>query len=281
MKQTPMQLEVGDWLRDPQLSMCSPATRGIWFDLLCVLHELGRSGQVTGTPEQLCRTCRCTTAEFVAAIAELSTTGAADIHDRNGVVTVINRRMQREHKERLMTAERVRRHRCNAESNGDVTQEKQEGNKQASETPIDINKLSQEEFISKNKKPVSLERSSNSAPKKAKSPPDERSKHPAIVACRSITNRYPDKSLWDSLISLLGSEPDLPKLNECRQAWTKRGYNPNAWTWAIDWYRTGIPDGFTNKGVTQHANSNGSNGTNGLNSQSDSGDCGFQAARTI
>jgi len=21
-----------------------------------------------------------------------------------------------------------------------------------------------------------------------------------------------------------------------------RGYNPNAWTWAIDWYRDGIPE---------------------------------------
>jgi hypothetical protein len=263
-----MQLEVGDWLRDPQLSMCSPATRGIWFDLLCVLHELGRSGQVTGTPEQICRTCRCTPAELVAAIAELSTTGAADIHDRNGVVTIINRRMQREHKERVMTAERVRRHR----SNGEVTEGKHESNKQAEKSLIDINTLSQEENSSKEKDSLSLG-------KKTKIPPDPRSKHPAIVACRATVGRYPDKSLYDDLILVLGDEPDLEKLKACRQDWVKRGYNPSAWTWAIDWYRDGIPQRPNQNGANQ--NGNKSNGNNGNNSVSNPGECEFKAAITI
>lgn len=104
-----------DDMKDPGLSMCSPATRGIWFDLLCVLHELGRSGQVTRTPEQFCRACRCTPAEFVAAIAELRTTQVAESHERDGNVTVICRRSQSKLKKRVLARERVRRHRCNAD----------------------------------------------------------------------------------------------------------------------------------------------------------------------
>jgi hypothetical protein len=111
VKAPAFQFYTGDWLKDPQLSMCSPATRGVWMDLLCAMHELGRSGQVTGTVEQLCRLCRCTTAEMRAALAELDSAKTAQISDRNGVVTVICRRMQREHRERTLTNARVRKHR--------------------------------------------------------------------------------------------------------------------------------------------------------------------------
>lgn len=103
----------GDWLKDPALSLCSPATRGIWFDLLCAMHELGRCGHVAGTPEQLSRISRCTTADVASAIAELKSTGAADVHERNGVVTLVNRRMNREAKERQSAAARQVRSRAN------------------------------------------------------------------------------------------------------------------------------------------------------------------------
>lgn len=109
----------GDWLKDPQLSMCSPATRGIWADLIFAMHELGRSGQVTGTVEQLCRICRCTAAEMAAALEELKTTKAANISERDGKVTVINRRMSREQEERLSARERKQKQR----GKSDVTDE--------------------------------------------------------------------------------------------------------------------------------------------------------------
>ena len=37
----------GDWMKDPRLSRCSPATRGIWADLLCAMHEDDRSGSLS------------------------------------------------------------------------------------------------------------------------------------------------------------------------------------------------------------------------------------------
>lgn len=106
-----MELFIGDWKKDPNLSMCSPQTRGIWIDMLCTMHELGRSGKVTGTVEQLCRSCRCSAAEMNAALAELDATGTADVSRRNDFVTVINRRMNREQLERVNTNRRVQNHR--------------------------------------------------------------------------------------------------------------------------------------------------------------------------
>lgn len=124
MKAPAFQFYTGDWLKDPQLSMCSPSTRGVWMDLLCAMHELGRCGQVTGTVEQLCRLCRCTAAEMSAALTELESTKTATTSDRNGTVTVICRRMQREYKERVLTNARVRKHR----GLDDVTEEKRRSN---------------------------------------------------------------------------------------------------------------------------------------------------------
>lgn len=100
------QFYTGDWMKDPSLSMCSPATRGIWIDLLCAMHELDRSGQVTGTTDQLARICRCTASEMSAAIAELKDTKTAQISERDGRITVTSRRMSRECHERDSARER-------------------------------------------------------------------------------------------------------------------------------------------------------------------------------
>lgn len=116
-----MQFYPGDWLKDPCLGMCQPATRGIWMDLLSVMHESDRSGVIAGTREQIARLCRCSAVELGLALSELSTSKTADVTERNSHVTVINRRMQREYKDRIDTRLRVKRHRGNAACNGDET----------------------------------------------------------------------------------------------------------------------------------------------------------------
>ena len=72
---------------------------------------------------------------------------------------------------------------------------------------------------------------------------DPRSKHPAIVAVRAATGakRYPPLELYGDLIATIGEEPDVGKLQRCREEWVRRGYNPSAWTWATEWYASGIP----------------------------------------
>lgn len=84
-----------DWLSDAELSLCSPATRGIWMDLLCRMHDAGRSGEVRGNLKQLAVLARCLPSEAEAALADLADTGAADVSEKGGVYTVRNRRMNR------------------------------------------------------------------------------------------------------------------------------------------------------------------------------------------
>ncbi len=88
-------LYVGDWLKDPKLSLCSPATRGVWIDLICSLHELGQGGKITANAQQLARLCRSSDADIHAALKELQTTDAADVYERDGVYTVVCRRMRK------------------------------------------------------------------------------------------------------------------------------------------------------------------------------------------
>jgi len=116
-----MQFNTGDWLKDPKLSMCLPATRGIWIDAVAAMHEDGRSGSLSGTPCQLTRVLRCTESALMAAIDDLQTTGAADVTVRNGNVTLINRRMNREAK--IREANRLRQAKCrgHTECHSDVT----------------------------------------------------------------------------------------------------------------------------------------------------------------
>ncbi len=96
-----MQFYVDDWLNDPALSLCAPATRGVWMDLLCAMHKAGRVGSLRGTPDQLARLARCVPADLAQALTDIQTTGAADVLiERNGCVTVTNRRMDRDSKTR-------------------------------------------------------------------------------------------------------------------------------------------------------------------------------------
>lgn len=127
MKRPAIQFYVGDWFKDPELSMCSPATRGIWIDILCRMHDSATPGTLAGTIEQLARLTRCNDAEFDAAVRELDATKTARVTVRDKIVTLVNRRMEREERERKANAERQKRHRQktgtvpNAKSNKKLT----------------------------------------------------------------------------------------------------------------------------------------------------------------
>jgi len=84
-------------------------------------------------------------------------------------------------------------------------------------------------------------------PKKQKrrSRADPRTKHPAIQAVRAVLGgtRYPSKGAYDGLIEAIGDVPDVDLLRRCHREWSERGYNPNSYKWAIDWYSQGGPPG--------------------------------------
>ncbi len=119
------EIETRDWLADDAVSACSPATRGIWFDLLCRMHNQGREGELRGSKDQLMVWSRCLSArEFEIALDELRITGAADVGGENGTVTLRNRRMYAEALKRKSQADRQLKHRmekCNADENVTVT----------------------------------------------------------------------------------------------------------------------------------------------------------------
>ena len=119
------QFYVKDWLSDPLLKMVTHQTKGIWIDLLCFLWESPDRGELNGTKEQFQKMLGCNAPEFDQFINEASVTHFANVTNCNGLVTVRNRRMFREEKERKNTRLRVSRFRSNAQSNapcnGDVT----------------------------------------------------------------------------------------------------------------------------------------------------------------
>jgi len=89
-----LNLYTGDWKKDPELSACSPATRGVWIDLICTMHDAS-TATLIGTPEQLARLSRCSASEMHLALDELSRTRTARLSERDGVYTVTCRRLQR------------------------------------------------------------------------------------------------------------------------------------------------------------------------------------------
>ena len=173
-----MQWVTAAWRADPAVNLCSPATRGIWFDFLNVMHDLDRTGQLSGTREQLARAGRCSAVELAQALDELSHTRAADVTERNGTVTVINRRMQREHNTRCGNTLRQRQSRASRDGHSDVV-------------PHSI------EFIEDKRLGVEKNSSSNSDSDPAQSPP------PAILA-----SDVPD-AVAAAIASLLRAEPSM------------------------------------------------------------------------
>lgn len=68
---------------------------------------------------------------------------------------------------------------------------------------------------------------------------DDRSKHPAILAFREVTQRYPAKEFYDELIALCGESPDIPRMRQCWVDWLKVSNNRYNTTWIFDWYANG------------------------------------------
>lgn len=70
---------------------------------------------------------------------------------------------------------------------------------------------------------------------------DPRTKHAAIRCVHGLTGKNPPKALYDELIAVLGEAPNEALAARCYREWVKRGYNPQAFTWALEWYAHGGP----------------------------------------
>lgn len=90
-----------DWLAEPTIRVCSLAARGLWMDMLSLMHLSPRRGYLlaaTGsplTPEQLARMTGCSADEVTRLLAELRSSGAFSCTD-DGTNTIYSRRMVRD-----------------------------------------------------------------------------------------------------------------------------------------------------------------------------------------
>lgn len=129
--------------------MCSPATRGIWIDLICAMWENEESGEIEGTVVQLARAVACFPEEMETALYELSETGAADVSARdicvtrhakliesNVVVTVVNRRMSRGEKAKQGARLRQQRKRQRDGGHAAVTENSRSPSSSSSSTSV-------------------------------------------------------------------------------------------------------------------------------------------------
>jgi len=91
-----------DWLSDEGLRACSLAARGLWIDMLSLMHKCDRRGylQLLGKPltlDQLARMTGSSTADLSPLVAELLNSGVASALDDG---TIYSRRMVRDQQKR-------------------------------------------------------------------------------------------------------------------------------------------------------------------------------------
>lgn len=107
-----------DWYSDPRLAVASPATRGIWIDLLCAMFIEG-TDSISNDIETLARTARCDVTAMKRFVTECERHRFADVTESDGIVTLVSRRLSRERAAIGSSTERTRkwRERERAKSN--------------------------------------------------------------------------------------------------------------------------------------------------------------------
>ncbi len=128
------QFYVKDWLSDPLLRQATPVSRGIWIDVLCFMWEADKRGQLITTPLKLSRMVSANIDEvnhFLNEMADLEF-GNIEMDENvtfpimeqncNAKVTLINRRMYSDYKDKENTRLRVRKYRIkkNVKQKGNV-----------------------------------------------------------------------------------------------------------------------------------------------------------------
>jgi DNA-binding Lrp family transcriptional regulator len=101
-----IQFFTGDWQRDSALRVCSMAARGLWIEMLCIMHQAEPYGHlvVNGkplSPEILARMVGCSPTECKRWLAELEDAG---VFDRDAGV-IFSRRMVRDERIRQSRAD--------------------------------------------------------------------------------------------------------------------------------------------------------------------------------
>ncbi len=123
-KQPALHMMIGDYFKDPLLGQASLISRAVWYELLMFMWEGDRRGEIVTTPVRLMGLVRCRDIEeilhFFNEIIDLEfgymkfekdISFPVRAEDCNEKVTIRNRRMYAEFKNRQNTRLRVEKHR--------------------------------------------------------------------------------------------------------------------------------------------------------------------------
>jgi hypothetical protein len=120
------QFEIDKWLGKKELELTSASTRGLWIELLLHMKRENGNGTLRLDDIDFCRLCRCEMEDVDKFINDAKKYKFCDIdiavtEDSNRVVTIISRRLLREHLDKENNRLKVARHRRKKASNPDVT----------------------------------------------------------------------------------------------------------------------------------------------------------------
>lgn len=116
------QFYVKDWLSDPQLKMASHSTKGIWIDMLCFMWGAEVRGEISGAKCQIKKMVGADDADFDLFVTEASALCFCYIvTDDNNKITIRNRRMYAEQKDKDDNRLRQARYRERCKDNKKVT----------------------------------------------------------------------------------------------------------------------------------------------------------------
>ncbi len=107
MKRPAFQFYPADWRKDPALSACSLAARGLWIELMCIAHEGGTYGvlSINGkpmAPAQIARMVGESPSSVVKLLAELEDAG---VFSRDEQGCIFSRRMVKDEHVRNVRAD--------------------------------------------------------------------------------------------------------------------------------------------------------------------------------
>lgn len=137
-----LQFYPGDWFRAEDLKKCSMSTQGVWINILLRMWDTAEQGKLTGTKVALCRILGATKDELRCFFDENKEQKFANVTNRNGKVTIVNRRMYDEFLQRSGTKMRVQKYRAKQKrsSNEKVTPHSSTSSSSSIPTPkVDTN----------------------------------------------------------------------------------------------------------------------------------------------
>lgn len=107
MKRPSFQFYPGDWLQDASLRMVSIGARGLWIEMICLMHQGSQYGylKVNGKvilPANLARMCGATLLEVEGWLSELTDAGVFSIDEEK---CIFSRRMIRDEEIRKARAD--------------------------------------------------------------------------------------------------------------------------------------------------------------------------------